>query len=111
MSEQKTYYPTIKAARAALALEIGFDPFISGGWGRPSKAKLAAAGYPVDPKQCLGAARGLERRRRAGLCSVCGQKALTRLMCSAHGIGNCGRCEPESTGRCKAHTEWSLRCD
>lgn len=43
------YYMTVRAARAAACLDAGFDPFRSGGWGRCTKASLAARGYIVDP--------------------------------------------------------------
>ena len=42
------YFSTMARARGALALDTGFDPFLSGGWGRCTKAKLADAGYAVD---------------------------------------------------------------
>lgn len=45
------YFSTMKAARGALALDTGFDPFISGGWGRCTLAKLADAGYAVDEER------------------------------------------------------------
>jgi hypothetical protein len=105
-------YPTIRAARNALALDTGFDPFLSGGaWGRPTKAKLAAAGYVVDPAACKR--EQLERARRIaeGLCEVCGRTALRRLLCGAHGVGNCPRCPDESTRRCAAHEVYSHQCD
>jgi hypothetical protein len=57
------YYPTIKAARGALALDTGFDPFISGGWGRCTKAALADAGYPVDPARAQSQCEE-ERKRK-----------------------------------------------
>ncbi len=44
------YYRTMKQARGALALDTGFDPFLTGGWGRCTKAKLAEHGYIVDPQ-------------------------------------------------------------
>lgn len=43
------YFATVKDARGALSLDTGFDPFLSGGWGRCTKEKLAEAGYVVDP--------------------------------------------------------------
>lgn len=42
-------YRTIKAAREALALDVGFDPFVAGHiQGRCTKAALAELGYIVD---------------------------------------------------------------
>lgn len=48
-----TYYSSIAAARNALAMDYGFDPFLHGGIGgfsRPTKATMADLGYPVDAK-------------------------------------------------------------
>jgi len=43
-------YRTIAEARQALAADMGYDPFLCGR-GRCTAAKLAEAGYHVDPKE------------------------------------------------------------
>lgn len=63
-TKRKKYYSTMSAARGALALDTGFDPFVSGGWGRCTKAKLAEQGYVVDPRRAAEIQRG-------HYCSVC----------------------------------------
>lgn len=63
------HYTTVREARGRLALDTGFDPFISGGWGRCTKAKLADAGYPVDHRI---AEQERREREQAGRCHECG---------------------------------------
>jgi hypothetical protein len=107
----RTVYPTIQAARDALSLDTGFDPFTSGGWGRPTRAKLARAGYVVDPAAYRAVAAQLAAQLAAHRCDVCGEPALDRQTCSEHGTADCGRCSPEPTGRCRLHTAWVCMCD
>ncbi len=105
-----TVYRTVAEARNALALDTGFDPFRVGGWGRCTRAKLAAAGYPVDPKEWERRRQGQRDRERQGRCRECGEPARVQTFCDAHGVGNCGRCPTEYTGLCPRHTRYSREC-
>lgn len=107
----KRVFRTMQDARRALALDTGFDPFISGGWGRCTKQKLADAGYVVDPAEVRSRQEEADAWGRAGKCRECGDNAMTETFCEAHGIGNCGRCRPKKTGYCEAHTRWTHQCD
>jgi len=42
-------FASMKIARNAMCLDMGFDPFMLGGLGRCTKQKLAEMGYTVDP--------------------------------------------------------------
>ena len=111
MQATNKVYRTIREARNALALDTGFDPFLSGGWGRCTKAKLAEAGYPVDPKEWKRRQQERQEWERQGKCRECGAPAETQLMCDEHGIGNCSRCPTKRTGLCHKHTRYSYVCD
>lgn len=63
------YYATVAEARNAASLDAGFDPFVSGGWGRCTKATLADHGYVVDPAE---ARRQRDRREGCGRTPGCG---------------------------------------
>lgn len=63
MSEK--YYRSMQDARGALALDTGFDPFLCGGWGRCTKAKLAEAGYVVDAIRAAQQAEQAKARRES----------------------------------------------
>ena len=94
LQRMERYYRTMRAARVALALDTGFDPFLSGGWGRCTKAKLADSGYVVDPRKAAELERGHH-------CSVC-QTELTE--------------EENGTARvwpteCPEHRKYSYECD
>lgn len=98
-------YPTVAAARNALSLDFGFDPFsCRGGQGvqdesgrihrRPTKAALAALGYVVDRREH-------ERIHREHLCTVC-QAPVAREWTGT---------EYEQPAECPRHRRWSFSCD
>jgi hypothetical protein len=107
----QTIYRTIREARSALAINTGFDPFLSGGWGRCTKAKLADAGYVVDPRKWRRQQQQRQQREARVLCRECGQPAEREIFCAAHGIGNCRLCPTQHTGFCREHTKNSYQCD
>lgn len=88
------FFATIREARSRLALDVGFDPFISGGWGRCTIARLAAEGYYVDRKRA-------EEMRRGHNCRVC-QAPLKREWD--------GRQEYWPT-ECSEHRKYRFECD
>jgi hypothetical protein len=107
----KKVYRTMADARMALALDTGFDPFVSGGWGRCTKEKLAAAGYVVDPKEWDRRKEEEEERVSKGLCVVCGEKTEYLTFCVEHGVGNCPQCGPVSVGFCPVHMPMTFECE
>lgn len=111
MTETRKVYRTIRDARNALALDAGFDPFVSGGWGRCTKARLAAAGYVVDPAEWRRQRDERKQRIQAGMCRECGAPSERQMVCDEHSIGNCGLCQPKHTGYCHEHTSYSYVCD
>ncbi len=88
------FYRTMKAARGALALDCGFDPFTSGGWGRCTNAKLAEHGYVVNPAQCVELERGHH-------CKTCQQPIKQEWTGFSY----------EYPNHCPQHRKWSYRCD
>ena len=86
-------YRTMKAARSALALDTGFDPFLCGG-GRCTKAKLAELGYTVDAAK----AAELERTPHCGTCQDPVEAQWT-------GLGY------EYPSHCREHHKWGYGCD
>lgn len=93
------YYRTVAQARGALALDVGFDPFVSGGWGRCTKKKLAEHGYLVDPTRFVTSGGGDH------LCLVC-QRPVRRRWTVEEGPGDWPTHCPEHT-----RTTRAFRCD
>jgi hypothetical protein len=103
-------YRTVREARNALALDVGFDPF-SIRRGRCTKAKLAAAGYIVDKKEWERLQRKRQELERRGRCRECGAPSETQMFCDSHGIHSCPLCPAKHTGWCRKHTRYSYVCD
>jgi hypothetical protein len=89
------YYRTVREARGALSLDVGFDPFTSGGWGRCTKAKLAEQGYVVDPYNVAE----IERGHR---CKTCQAEITKREYDGMQYYW------PEY---CPEHKKWNFQCD
>ena len=94
MTGTAKFYRTVRAARSALALDTGFDPFISGGWGRCTKAKLANAGYVVDPKK-------VDELEKKHICERCQIEVEKEWDGMKYYYPTC----------CPAHRKWTFQCD
>ena len=86
-------YRTMKAARSALALDTGYDPFLCGG-GRCTKAMLGELGYVVDAAE-------VDRLERGHHCETCQEPVEAQWT----GLNY------EYPSQCREHHKYSYACD